>query len=578
MRCSIWKIAKRSTFLALALAVVPAKWSMGATASVSFQNGINGYLGTFDRKIDERGNSGPAGVTEFDGSTRTEYFLDGYNASNASPDSQALIRFDNIIGNGPGQIPPNATILDAKLQVITSTSGNAQSAGPWGIAQLLQPFDSNTTYFGSFNCGGCALGSRGAWWEDGYTNRPVAAYGGKWQGDPAVASIRSIVQRWANGNANHGIVIQTGNPAGTDDGWGIISTGHPIAERRPKLSVTYTTDPIVSTTFQRGLNGYSGDTMAWVRSGNNIFGVTGANPEPDARRDDITYDGATGAFAVAPNTSITNPTALTSFQVFLDGPQWPATDTTGTANSPDDLALIHFGGVFGSGSNQAPSNVPVARAWLGITTGNTSNAAPSNGEWSVHRMLRPWSTSTLYSEFGSQPGLQVVDGDITDAVDRQIGIIYGSQVWFDVTSYLEGVRTGAFTDYGLAILSTATADGWQIHLNGSTDPEFRPQLVVLSGNVNVVAPGLAGDYNDNGVVDAADYALWRKHLNQSVTLPNDTTPGTVTAADYDVWKANFGRTPGGPQGASLATAVPEPATWLLGLCGALLALRRGNRL
>ena len=58
----------------------------------------------------------------------------------------------------------------------------------------------------------------------------------------------------------------------------------------------------------------------------------------------------------------------------------------------------------------------------------------------------------------------------------------------------------------------------------------------------ITAPGPNGDYNGNGVVDAADYTIWRDHLGQSVTLPNDSTPGTVTAADYDVWKANFGLT------------------------------------
>ena len=53
-------------------------------------------------------------------------------------------------------------------------------------------------------------------------------------------------------------------------------------------------------------------------------------------------------------------------------------------------------------------------------------------------------------------------------------------------------------------------------------------------------PFVNGDYNNNGVVDATDYVVWRKRLNQSVTLPNDSTPGTVTSADYTVWRVNFG--------------------------------------
>ena len=56
----------------------------------------------------------------------------------------------------------------------------------------------------------------------------------------------------------------------------------------------------------------------------------------------------------------------------------------------------------------------------------------------------------------------------------------------------------------------------------------------------ITAPGVAGDYNNDGTVNAADYTRWRDNLGASVTLPNDSTPGMVTAADYDVWKAAFG--------------------------------------
>ena len=59
----------------------------------------------------------------------------------------------------------------------------------------------------------------------------------------------------------------------------------------------------------------------------------------------------------------------------------------------------------------------------------------------------------------------------------------------------------------------------------------------------VTPPPLPGDYNDNGGVDAADYAVWRDHLNTSFQLPNEVagvTPGMVTTADYEQWKARFG--------------------------------------
>jgi hypothetical protein len=70
-------------------------------------------------------------------------------------------------------------------------------------------------------------------------------------------------------------------------------------------------------------------------------------------------------------------------------------------------------------------------------------------------------------------------------------------------------------------------------------------------------PSVPGDYNDNGVVDAADYVLWRNGGD----LANDPTPG-VQPEDYDFWRARFGNTSGGGGGASVAGAVPEPTTVL----------------
>jgi hypothetical protein len=108
-----------------------------------------------------------------------------------------------------------------------------------------------------------------------------------------------------------------------------------------------------------------------------------------------------------------------------------------------------------------------------------------------------------------------------------------------------------------------------------------------------------GDYNENGVVDAADYTVWRDRLGQIIALPNEdpnASPGMVAQDDYDVWKANFGSTGGagglGPfqvftgavryasfslgSGAS-ALAVPEPSTAGLAMilfCGLASARRR----
>jgi hypothetical protein len=100
--------------------------------------------------------------------------------------------------------------------------------------------------------------------------------------------------------------------------------------------------------------------------------------------------------------------------------------------------------------------------------------------------------------------------------------------------------------------------------------------VVLLGHSSI-SLGVPGDYNDDGKVDAADYAIWRKYENTSTMLPNDPTGGMIGTAQYNTWRNNFGMMEGAGSGSSLATAaVPEPAAIMLmmaGLFGAALARR-----
>jgi hypothetical protein len=82
--------------------------------------------------------------------------------------------------------------------------------------------------------------------------------------------------------------------------------------------------------------------------------------------------------------------------------------------------------------------------------------------------------------------------------------------------------------------------------------------VFLSNFMSTDPPGIFGDYNDDGTVDAADYVVWRKNNGTTNTLPNDSSPGLVSPADYDIWRENFSRTSGS---GSSAQAVPEPGTF-----------------
>ena len=56
---------------------------------------------------------------------------------------------------------------------------------------------------------------------------------------------------------------------------------------------------------------------------------------------------------------------------------------------------------------------------------------------------------------------------------------------------------------------------------------------------------LFGDYNRNGVVDAADYTTWRDTLGQTSLAPyrgaDGSGDGTIGPEDYQVWKSHFGQ-------------------------------------
>lgn len=114
----------------------------------------------------------------------------------------------------------------------------------------------------------------------------------------------------------------------------------------------------------------------------------------------------------------------------------------------------------------------------------------------------------------------------------------------------------------------------------SLDIEYDTKKII------VVVVGVPGDYNLNGVVDAADYTIWRNTLGQEGAwlAADGNRDGHVSALDYDVWKTHFGEAAGSGAGARrscLADAgVPEPgavSSALLALAGLFAGARRNWR-
>jgi poly(beta-D-mannuronate) lyase len=90
---------------------------------------------------------------------------------------------------------------------------------------------------------------------------------------------------------------------------------------------------------------------------------------------------------------------------------------------------------------------------------------------------------------------------------------------------------------------------------------------------------LAGDYNSDGHVDAADYVLWRKTSGQNVphwSGADGNGDGVVDGEDFDVWSENVGSSLTGAGGGA-AAFVPEPASQILAAMAIVaLSFRRKN--
>jgi hypothetical protein len=135
--------------------------------------------------------------------------------------------------------------------------------------------------------------------------------------------------------------------------------------------------------------------------------------------------------------------------------------------------------------------------------------------------------------------------------------------------YLFDVKTGQFlrqlmpTDIlaGDEALESIAIDGGRA-LGGHE--AFDSPGAENSGRV-IVFDILVGDFNGNGVVDTADYTVWRDSLGQTVEAfaSGDANGDTqVDEADYLLWKANFGVAAPVTTIGELAVGngVPEPAT------------------
>jgi hypothetical protein len=166
--------------------------------------------------------------------------------------------------------------------------------------------------------------------------------------------------------------------------------------------------------------------------------------------------------------------------------------------------------------------------------------------WETHVSGSSFFGQNAYNLYGGPVPLYTENQDLAHWAQGTSSVVYGTSLAQETAmdpDLANGTRR-RFTELDAAAMKDL---GWSV----------------------IALPALYGDYNNNGVVDAADYVIWRKSNGQNVTIPNDSTPGTVRLADYTVWRTNFGKTPFGGAGAGAVAVVPEPGSAALVLAGCI---------
>jgi hypothetical protein len=223
-----------------------------------------------------------------------------------------------------------------------------------------------------------------------------------------------------------------------------------------------------------------------------------------------------------------------------------AVTNNGIVNIQNGRAAHFFNDVSGSGDYTGTGTAVYLDSF---SPGNSAASVSFAGDVSLV------GGASLKMEFGGNtPGIQFdriqVAGQIAVGGMLQVVLINGFAPTpgssFDILDW--GNIVGTFSSLQLPALATGVWNTSQLY---------------TTGLLSIESAGLAGDFNNDNIVDAADYVVWRKGLGT-----------TYTQDHFNIWRANFGQTAGGDSGSGAEGTVPEPASLSLITLGMLAMFTR----
>jgi hypothetical protein len=176
-------------------------------------------------------------------------------------------------------------------------------------------------------------------------------------------------------------------------------------------------------------------------------------------------------------------------------------------------------------------------------------------------------------DFGSSGGIGFISDELIDVNGHDLGSAVA--IADNETDFFQSLSTAKFAPKSQVVVAT------NVFITGLSNMDAISLNSFTQRFDQDGPPGLTGDYNQNGAVDAADYVVWRENEGAENPLPNDPIGGIIGASHYNQWRSNFSETSAGIGSSSAATtstrAVPEPATLLSLLLVIGLALTRQGR-
>jgi len=249
-------LKKVSCVLGLAVAGFVGMPAFGAIAT--FQQGVDGYAGAVDTQLStgvKKGNNYGA---------QNVLWVAGTNGSDAGPQHQSMIKFDDIFGAAPGQVAAGNTITSATISLYHYVSFLTNGTNALDLHQILIDIpDYGTGDDAAATAGQASWYSREAGGASDWGTLGTSDDEGPVDGEDFASTaagtvgvshitygfrdvdVTALVQSWYDGSAdNFGVSIRPGD-LGTSEGF--YSSEWADASLRPVLTINFEPIPEPAT-------------------------------------------------------------------------------------------------------------------------------------------------------------------------------------------------------------------------------------------------------------------------------------------------------------------------------------------